>query len=141
MSDVVRSAVDTSQSAQQSKIEPSGDNKETHDKDTVEVPYLDYERENGQSLIADYFELGQSGEEFESELGTINSYLEDKVKSGKMDNNVDSVKTLIKQIEKMSNVSKTERTVVRVAKLAAYINFLRSTEDIDKMVDRYGNTT
>lgn len=116
-------------------VKPSGKQEVSTETD-VEVPYSAYKSEHGKSLISDYFELGTSESEFETEIENIENYFADKVKSG-MSDSPTAVKEAIKKMEKMANIDKNERTTLRVAKLAAYVRFLSETQDIDKMIRRY----
>lgn len=137
MSDVViktpslsqrESAPNASKSAGETKVSATTD---------VEVPYTSYKSETGSSLVGEYFELGTSESEFSDEISAIESYFTDRVTNGGMANSPKVIKEAIKKMEKLSGIDQTERTTLKVAKLAAYIKFLKETEDIDRMVTRY----
>lgn len=104
----------------------------------VEVPYTSYEQENHHPYIVDHYELGNSSSEFESEIKNIDGYFRDQADHGKIDNKVSTVGSLIAKYEKMANIGKEERTVMKIAKLSAFIDFLRSTDNINKQVSKYG---
>jgi len=118
-------------------------NPKTDGKTTVEPPFLDYEKVNGRPYLVDHFKLGDSWKDkmggFEGEIKTIDGYLANQIKYGKIDNSVEAVKGALKKIEKMCGADKTERTTMRIEKMAAYAEFLNKTMDIDYNNYKYGN--
>lgn len=102
----------------------------------VEPPFTSWEGEKGKPYLVEYFGLGDLWKDrvggFEDEIKTINLYLENEISNGKIDDSVGSIKELMKRMEKESNIEKTDRTVVKIAKLAAYTEFLYKTRDIEK---------
>mgnify|MGYP001266385409 FL=1 len=118
--------------------------KPTTDGDTtIEPPFLDYEKVNGHPYLVDHFNLGDNWRDkmggFEKEIETIDSYLENQIKYGKIDNSVEAVKEALKKIEKMCGADKTERVTMRIEKIAAYAEFLNKTMDIDYNNYKYGH--
>jgi len=109
----------------------------------IEPPFLDYEKVNGHPYLVDHFELGDSWQDkmggFEKEIETIDGYLANQIKYGKVDNSIEAVKGALKKIEKMCGADKTERTTMRIEKMAAYAEFLNKTMDIDYSNYKYGN--
>ena len=135
-----------SDSTFRTKIEPSV-SKENADKksgtpdatpssltDHVEVPFTEYESQNGKPYLVDYYEIGDTWQDklggFETEINTLNLYLKDKIESGLIDNSLDSVKQVIKKIEKQCGVNKEDRTVSKISKLSAYAEFLMKTKGL-----------
>lgn len=106
--------------------------------DPIEVPYTSYESEHKSPLVADYYELGNAKSEFSDEINIIEGYFRSQAETGKIDNSVSTIKSLIAKYEKMANIAKEERTVMKVAKLAEYVKFLRSTDEIDRNLEKYG---
>ena len=107
----------------------------------VEVPYLDYEKANGQPYLAEYFKLGDTWNDseggFPQEIHKIRSYVEDKIQSGEVANSISAIKDLIKRMEKVNNLTKEERAVVKIEVLANYVEFLMKNEDIKRNLRRY----
>lgn len=109
----------------------------------VEPPYLDWEAEKGKPYLVDYFDLGELWDDkvggFEEEISTIKSYVQDEIEQGRIDNSVGAVKEMLKQVEKQANIEKTDRLVVRIAKIAAYTDFLYKTREIKNNNYKYGH--
>lgn len=107
----------------------------------VEVPYLDYKREHGEPYTVSHFELGKNWRDpiggFPNEVSAIEDYFNDKISNGEMANSISAVKNRLKEMLKVTNMSKEERNLVKVETIAAYIKFLRETDDIKKNVKRY----
>lgn len=112
---------------------------ETHE----EVPYLDYENANSYPYLVDYFELGDTWNDpqggFPQEIQKIKEYVGEKIESGELANSVSAVKTLLKGMEKVNNLTKEERAVVKVEVLANYVDFLLKNEDVKRNLRRYSN--
>jgi hypothetical protein len=117
--------------------------KSSHAVSNVQVPYLDYRKSSGQPFSVDYFNLGDTWQEpvggFSKEVGIIEDYFSDKISSGDMPNSVTAVKDRLKEILKITNMSKEERNLIKVETIAAYIKFLRESDDIRQSVKRYGS--
>ena len=109
----------------------------------VQVPYLDYEDSAGHPYIVEYFNLGDSWSDpiggFPKELGIIEDYIQEKVDSREIANSVGAIKDLLKGLEKMTNVSKEERSLIKVETIAAYVEFLMKTDTIKHNLRKYGN--
>ena len=105
----------------------------------IEVPFLDYRSEHKVPFCADFFELGEQGnsEVYEDDIGVIEGYLKELIDKGKMPNDTKLAREKIKQMEKMVGYDKTERTVVKMAKLAAYVKFLKETDEIESQSNKY----
>ena len=109
----------------------------------VEVPFTDYARENAKPFSVEFFGLGDTWNEpaggFPKEIDIIESYFADRIAEGEMANSVSAVKDRLKEIMKVTNMSKEERAVIKVETIAAYIKFLREGADIKRSIKRYGN--
>lgn len=110
----------------------------------VEVPYLDYARSNAKPFSVDYFGLGDTWNNpvggFPKEIGIIEGYFTDQISSGEIANSISAVKERMKEMLKVTNMSKEERNVLKIETIAAYIKFLTEKDGISKSVKRYGNT-
>lgn len=109
---------------------------------TVQVPFMDYSREKGHPFTVDYFHLGDTWEQaeggFGKEVSKIESFLEDQVDKGALPNNVEAIKEAIKKMEKFVGIDKNERDLMKVEKIAAYVEFLMKCDNIKFNVKRYG---
>ena len=102
---------------------------------SVEVPYTEYQKETNQSYVAKRYDLGDTWNDpagFKGEVGEIESFFKSQIERGKLDNTTKAVETKIKEYEEVAGIDKTERTVMKVAKLAAYIKFLKETQNLEK---------
>ena len=104
----------------------------------VDVPFTAYEATNHHPFSADYFELGDHWMEYE-EVPQIEDYLKELVDKGTIANTQEAIKEKMRQIEKMVNIDKTERQVVRIAKIAAYVKFLKEASAIERSNSKYGS--
>jgi hypothetical protein len=107
------------------------------------VPYTDYAQQNPYPYLVEYFKLGDTWSEaqggFTDEIARLDSYFTSKIESGEMANSTNAIKEELKKIEKLTNMNKEERAVIKVETLAAYTDFLAQTEDIKRRTVRYGN--
>lgn len=98
-----------------------------------DVPFLDYEAEKGKPYTVEYFKLGDSWHElqggFPKEVETIENYFQEKIKTGEIANNVSTIKSFIKKLEKLTNVADEPRAVIRIETIADYINFLNRSDE------------
>jgi len=109
----------------------------------VDPPYLDWEREKGKPYIAEFFGLGDLWKEkvggFEDEINTIKKYVQDEIEQGRLDNDANAVKELLKKIEKQMGSDKTDRTTMKIEQMAAFTQFLYKTRDIKDNMSKYGH--
>jgi len=133
------------------KAEPTSTSKDTavgkdpsrgEEGTAVEVPYLDYEQEHNHPHSVDYFNVGDTWEDpyggFPEEISLIEEYLQKQIEKGEIANSVSAVKTELKRIEKINNLTSEERPVVKVGVLSAYTKFLMETSKIKFNSGRYG---
>ena len=109
----------------------------------VKVPYTDYEAEKGHPYSVDHFDLGRYWDEgvgsYESDVAVIESYIDNKIKSGEWANDQKTIKVELKKMEKMINMKDEARQSVKVGTLVAHIRFLQEAEGIKKNFGKYGN--
>jgi len=109
---------------------------------SVKLPFSSYESENTVPYTAEYFGLKdiyhEPGALFNEEIEKIDEYFRNRVKRGQMVDDIDMVRDKIKHIEKIIGCDKSERSIVRLAKVAAYIDFLRKTDNINLENAKYG---
>lgn len=131
----------SAQTSTTQSVPKTADNKDINvgGESDIEVPFLDYRSEHKRPFCADFFDLGDIGnnEVYSDDIGEIESYLKEQVDNGKMTNSTSIAKEKLKQMEKMVGYDKTERTVVKMAKLAAYVKFLRETDSIESQSYKY----
>lgn len=100
----------------------------------VEAPFTDYQKMNNHPYLVDHFKLGDTWKDklggFEKEVTAIEDYFKDKIEQGQMQNTSEAVRGKLKEIYKLCNIESTERTTMQIEKLAAYIEFLRKTDNI-----------
>jgi len=107
----------------------------------VEVPYTEYEGEIKHPFPVDYYNLGEHWNDpdlFEEEVKIIDGFFRHLVETGKIDNTVKAVKIKLKEYEKIAGIKETDRTVMKVAKISAYLEFLKKTEHIERYGVKYG---
>lgn len=109
----------------------------------VEVPFTDYIQEHGHPLAVDYYQLGDTWEDpqggFYKEVSIIDGYMKDLINRGEIANTTEAVKERIKQIEKINNLDKSQRTTMKIATVSAYIKFLQETDGVKNSMKKYGN--
>ncbi|NCN26005.1 hypothetical protein GW915_00365 [bacterium] len=109
----------------------------------VEVPYTSYAAAHATPFVVDYFELGDLWNDpsggFPKEVSTLEEYFTKKIESGELENSTSAIKNKLKEIERLSNMNKDARKVLRVGTAAAYVKFLMDSEDIKFNVRRYSH--
>lgn len=109
----------------------------------IEVPYMDYHHSHGEPFSVSYFQLGDTWDSgiggFSKEVNAIESYFMSKIASGELPNDVEAIKSRLKEIEKVANVAKEHRTVVKIGAVASYLRFLNDVDDIKGNIKRYGS--
>jgi len=125
------------------KAKEPGDTKVPGGLVDIESPYLDYEAINGQPYLVEHYKLGDTWQEpvggFPEELSVIQDYVENEIKTGKMGNDVTSVKNLLKKAEKMTNTKEETRLTVKLPIIAAYMKFLMEEDKIKFNAQRYAH--
>ena len=109
----------------------------------VEVPYMDYQQENARPYIVDHYQIGDRWQDpdggFEKEVTIIEEFISGLIKRGELENSTKAVADKIKSIEKISGVAKDGRAIIKIATVAAYMNFLNETSDLRSKISKYGN--
>jgi len=108
----------------------------------VEVPYTEFQTQHRKPFLVEYFKLGELWNDkvggFEEEIGQIEGYIREQIEEGEIENSLESARYLLKAIEKECNADRSERLVNKIAKMAAYADFLRKTKEINKNSYKYG---
>jgi len=106
--------------------------------DHVEVPYTD-----APNFLEDYFGLGTKWKDadamFDEDLHKIDTYISDLIQSGEIANSQKAVKDIIKRMEKLNNLTKEERAVVKLEVLGNYAEFLTKNQTLKSNLKRYAN--
>lgn len=130
------------QSTPTEDILPKGVDTTSVNIDNVEVPYLDYESSSGHPFTVEYFKLGDTWQEtiggFPLEVQKIEDYIKEKIESGESANSINAAKEIIKKMEKVNNLTKEERSVIKIEVLSNYIDFLNKNDQIKRNLQRYG---
>jgi len=109
----------------------------------IEVPYLDYEGQSGHPFPIDYFDLGSYWKEkmgsFEEEVEIIEDYFRSKIRTGQIANNVDTIRSELKKMEKLTGLKDEKRPIMRIETIVAHIKFLNETDEIKDNLNKYGN--
>lgn len=129
----------TQQEAQQDVL-PDRIKTESASVSRVDVPFTSYRSENGGSYVSKHYEIGEMlKSSFSGEIDTIETFLTNEVVEGRMENSLEAAKKKLKEIEKVTNMDKETRRVVKLEILANYVRFLMKTDDIKKNITRYGS--
>jgi len=109
--------------------------------DNVEVPYTDYETQNGKPFIVDHYGLSDRWKDYEGgfgeEIATIDGYIQGKITNGDLANSQSAIKEELKKIEKLTNMSKEERVVIKLGNISAYAKFLMEADNIKFNARKY----
>lgn len=124
----------------------AGDKAEPVRETTVESPYSEYEKENGRPFILDYYDLGslvnrgdaRDSSIFGTEVENINRYIDHQIEMGEINNTKEAVENELKRIEKMANIKKDARSMMKISLLAEYVSFLLKAEGIKRASAKYG---
>jgi hypothetical protein len=104
----------------------------------VEPPYLDYTKVHNHPYLVDHLQLGDRWEEgFSSEVGLVESYIKGRIENGDIPNSLTAVKEEIKKLEKINNISKEERPVMKAGILSAYVKFLMEADKVKYNIRKY----
>ena len=106
--------------------------------DHIEVPYLD-----AKNFLEDYFQLGtqwkDADEVFAEDLFKLDIYFADLIDQGYIANSQSAVKNELKKMEKLNNLIKEERSVVKLEVLGNYAEFLTKNNNLKSKLRRYAN--
>ena len=122
---------------------PTGPKHETTGQsDGVEVPFTEYHRSHGKPYVVDHYELGETWDDpqggFESEITVIEDYLKQRIELGELADSKEAVAKEIREMERINNIRKEERTVIKLGTLSAYAKFLLEKDRIKTNVRKYG---
>ena len=111
--------------------------------DDVAVPYLDYAKSKSHPYTVDYFKLGDTWKDptggFSDEVNTIEKYFSTKIASGDISNSISAVEDRLKEILKVTNMSKEDRATVKIGTVAAYIKFLQESDGLKHQINKNGD--
>ena len=127
MSATVKVGVSESRAnAQYAKPSAPGDGSTT-ERSGVEVPYTEYQSETKIPYTAKYLGVENIWEEREiaDDIQEIEEYIGDQVNRGELKNDIGTVKTKLKSIEKMANIDTLESPGLRLIKLSSFIKYLK----------------
>ena len=120
---------------------PEGKDQAMSNVTDVEVPHLDYSKTKGNPYTVDYFELGDTWKDpvggFSKEVEQIEKYFNNLIETGQVANKTSSIKEKLKELEKLTNTKKEDRTVVKIAKISAYVKFLNEASEIESNARKY----
>lgn len=136
---VFRTRETPEQAATQGPQEPA-DKSHTPLTTDVEPPYLDYSKQKGHSYILDHFNLGEEvydSRVFETEVETLEGYLEHQINKGELNNTIEAVKNEIKRIEKLSNAKQDANEIMRLDLVSEYAKFILASENIKLQHAKY----
>lgn len=109
------------------------------EKDTTTTLVATYKDATGHPYSANYFEVtniwDRADHGYQDELNAIDSYLQDQVKAGKLDNSTKSALKFMQKAEKKAGVEDGESTHLRIIKTLAYI---RMRMEIDEAMKKHG---
>lgn len=107
---------------------------------SVHVPYTEYESSTGKPYTADLYELGDYWEAYSKELGNVEGYFQEKVKSGDIANDTKAIKSEIKKLEKLLNLKDETRASVKIGVLNEHVKFLLGVKAIKNNAIKYGSS-
>lgn len=110
----------------------------------VEPAYTLYESaNNGRTYIEEYFGIEDRWDDNEvdgREVDKINEYFKEKIEKGDIANTTEAVKTLLKKYQKrIEDWNESDRLVVKIQKLIAYLDLKKAIDDINKNNRIYGS--
>lgn len=108
-----------------------------------DVPIALHEELRGIPYTAEFFEVQDiwknSKIDMSDDILGIESAYRDKVSSGQLQDGEKSFKDFIKEAEKATN-TKNSPPVVKIAKIAKWVEFMNDLSEIDKNRNKYGRT-
>lgn len=133
MSDTSSSTFRSAVSSEASAPSPQATDDGSKPVSAVGGSFLSYEKATGKPYSAAHFGLsdlwGRGAESaFKTEIPAIDAYIREKVTSGAIADDLTSVKKYIKTLEKDARLDSYEGGERKIAKLYAYINFLRTID-------------
>jgi hypothetical protein len=108
----------------------------------VEVPFTLYRADKGKSLIAEHYGIEEGWDDknvYGKEIDEIEEYFTEKIEKGDIENSPEVIKGLLKKYEADLKLEKEDRTVVKIQKLIAYLDFKKTVDDIVRNNYVYGN--
>jgi hypothetical protein len=90
-----------------------------------------YEDEHKHPFTADYYQLAEFWNEKDgqsAEAKKIETHLKELVTEQELENSTTAAREYLKELEKKAGVEKSERTLMKLTKVAAYIDFLQTIQ-------------
>lgn len=104
----------------------------------VQVPYMD-----APEFLDEYFGIGKEWKDHDAsmypEIKKIDEYLTAKIRNGEVANDQKAIKQMLKDMEKLTDLKKESRSVVRLEVLANYVEFLSKNENLKSNLKRYAH--
>lgn len=104
----------------------------------VPVPYLD-----ASNFLEEYFNIGTEWKDhdasFYKELEGIDSYLKTKIESKELPNDQVAIRNELKKMERLNNLNKEQRSVIRLEVLANYVEFMKKNDNLKSNLKRYAD--
>lgn len=109
----------------------------------VEAPFTGYHKQNGAPFTVEYFDLGDLWDDpkggFSEEVSTLEQYFQHKIQQGDISDSVSSIKSVLKDMEKVNNLKNEDRKVIKLGVLSAYAKFLMETDGVRVKARKYGS--
>ena len=109
----------------QPAAKPSGDHASITD--SIEPPFTNYESVHHKPFTVDYFELGSFWNQdnaYSQEVKTVETFIQNQILMGKVDNSLKAVKEYMKDIEKLAGIKSFERQTSKMERIISYMKSL-----------------
>lgn len=120
--EAIQEAPTTPVEAPKSELSEGGSPIQTH----AETLLATYKEDMGVPYTADYLDIKDIWDKTEGlskEVETIESYLQEQVELGNLENSTKSAEKYLKELESKAGINEYETTTKRITKILAYINF------------------
>lgn len=143
-SSVFRSAQTPTEAAEQAPTpEPNADQPVTSYA-KADGLYVGYENDHGVPYVANFYGIGnlynQEPDTYHEEIDAIGKHIEQLIGDGELSNSLEAVDLKLKQLEKLAGVDKTERTVMKLIRLAEYCKFMNNVNNAKRNMSKYGSS-
>lgn len=137
-----RSAQEPDTTPQAESPEPNKD-QPIQSTEKVDGVFVGYQEDHGHPYVAQYFDIVDtynSDPEAYGEVETITDYLTQLIQEGELENSTEAVDKKIAAIEKLAGVDESERTVMKLVRLAEYCKFMNNVSTAKQDIKRYGRS-
>lgn len=138
-----RTAAPAVESAPVTETKPveSKDAQKTIDTESDDIPFVAYEATNGHPFFANYYDIKQVWKDpsggYEDEVRFIEDYFKKQIEKGQINGSTQTVRAMIKGIEKQCNVRPEDTMNMKITKTNAYIKFLSEVDDMESQRKRW----